>query len=171
LHRPAVMALPRKQTMQRVVIVRRRSRRAIAVRATTRYTLAAFLAFALYRSIPTEPDQDLRATVAQYLGFEYSRSRAPEMQARAAERATDALLAVTDEVLNAHVEIDSITVRGPILPAPLPRNAVVRVRYRVLKGHDLLEAKDRYLAFGKSMTSDWRFAGERGPLLYWIFPS
>jgi hypothetical protein len=165
------MALPHKQTMQRVVVVRRRSRRAIALRATTRYTLAAFVAFALYRSIPTEPGEELHTTVTQYLGFEYARSRGPEMRARATERATDALLAVTDEVVNAHVEIDSITVRGPILPPPLPRNAVVHVRYRVLKGRDLLEAKDRYLAFGKSMTSEWRFAGERGPLLYWLFPS
>lgn len=140
-------------------------------RATIRWTLAAFVAFALYRSVPTEPDFELRTTVAQYLGFEYSTSRAGEMRARAAERATDALLAVTDEVLNAHVEVDSIAVRGPVLPAPLPRNAVVHVRYRVLKGRELLEAKDRYLAFGKSMTSGWSFAGERGPILYWIFPS
>jgi hypothetical protein len=165
------MALARRQTTQHMVVVRRRSRRAVALRATTRWTLAAFVAFALYRSLPTEPDPDLRTTVDQYLGFEYSKSRAAEMQARAAEQATDALLAVTDEVLSAHVEIDSIAVRGPVLPAPLPRNAVVHVRYRVLKGRELLEAKDRYLAFGKSVTSDWRFAGERGPLLYWIFPS
>lgn len=165
------MALARKQTMQQVVLVRRRSRRALALRATIRWTLAAFVAFALYRSIPTEPDADLRTAVAQHLGFDYSRSRAAEMRSRAAERATDALLAATDEVLNARVEIDSIAVRGPVLPPPLPRNAVVHVRYRVLKGRELLEAQDRYLAFGKSMTSGWRFAGERGSILYWVFPS
>ena len=165
------MALTRRQTTQQVLLIRRRSRRALGLAPVTRYTLAAFVAFALYRSIPAEPDADLRTTVDQYLGFEYSKSRAAEMQARAAEHATDALLAVTDEVLNAHVEIDGIVVRGPILPAPLPRNAVVHVRYRVLKGRELLEAKDRYIAFGKSFTTGWHFAGERSPILYWIFPS
>ncbi|HWP64322.1 MAG TPA: hypothetical protein VNO26_00220 [Candidatus Limnocylindria bacterium] len=156
--------------MQRVLI-RRRTRPWRRLAPAWRWTLAAFVAMALYRSVPTEPDPALRTTVAQYLGFEYTRARAPEMEARAAERATDALLAVTDDVLNARVEIDSIAVRGPILPAPLPRNAVVHVRYRVLKGRDLLEANERYLAFGKSFTSDWHFVGERGPILYWILPS
>lgn len=165
------MAVARKQTMQRVqVSVRRRSRPWRRFAPTFRWGLAAFVAFALYRSMPAEPDAVLHTTVGQYLGFEYSKSRAGELQA-AARRNSDALLDVTDDVLNARVEIDEIVVRGPILPAPLPRNAVVHVRYRVLKGRDLLEAKDRYLAFGKSFTTDWHFAGERSPLLYWIFPS
>ena len=165
------MAVARKQTTQRVqVSVRRRSRPWRRLGPTVRWTLAAFVAFALYRSMPAEPDAALRTTVGQYLGFEYSKSRAGELQA-AARHDSDTLLDVTDDVLNAHVEIDAIAVRGPILPAPLPRNAVIHVRYRVLKGRDLLEAKDRYLAFGKSFTTDWHFAGERTPMLYWIFPS
>ena len=165
------MAVARKQTMQRVqVSVRRRARPFRGLGPTLRWGLAAFVAFSLYRSIPSEPDAGLRTSVGQYLGFEYSKSRAAEMQGTSRHDG-DALLDMADDVLNAHVEIDAIAVRGPILPAPLPRNAVVHVRYRVLKGRDLVEAKDRYLAFGKSFTTDWHFAGERSPMLYWIFPS
>jgi hypothetical protein len=165
------MAVARKQTTQRVqVSVRRRYRPWPRFGPTVRWTLAAFVAFSLYRSMPSEPDSGLRTTVGQYLGFEYSKTRAAAMQG-VPKRDGDALLDMADDVLNAHVEIDAIMVRGPILPAPLPRNAVVHVRYRVLKGRDLVEAKDRYLAFGKSFTTDWHFAGERTPMLYWIFPS
>ena len=165
------MAVARKQTMQRVqVSVRRRSRPRLRFGPTVRWTLAAFVAFSLYRSMPVEPDADLRTTVGQYLGFEYSHSRTEAMNGNSRHDG-DALLDMADDVPNAPVEIDAIMVRGPILPAPLPRNAVVHVRYRVLKGRDLVEAKDRYLAFGKSFTTDWHFAGERSPMLYWIFPS
>ena len=164
------MAVAHKQTTQRVLVLRRRRRYAFALGPTGRWTFAALLAAGLYRSIPSEPDLELRTTVGQYLRFEYSSRRAPEMQARAEQHATDALLAVTDDVLNAHVEIEAISVRGPVLPAPLPRTAVVHVRYRVLKDQTTLEANDRYLAFGKSMTSGWHYTGERAPLLYWLAP-
>jgi hypothetical protein len=165
------MALAYKQTPQQVLIVRRRSRRLLRVGPTGRWVLAALLAAALYRSIPATPDVELRTTVRQYLQFEYTDRRAPEMQARAAERSNDALLAVADEVLNSRIDVESMVVRGPILPAPLPRNAVVHVRYRVLKGDQTLETRDRYLAFGRGITTGWRFAGEREKLLYWTIPS
>jgi hypothetical protein len=164
------MAVAHKQTTQRVLVLRRRSRYAFTLGPTGRWTLAALLAAGLYRSIPSEPDLELRTSVSQYLGFEYSARRAPEMQARAAERASDALLAVTDDVLNARVELEAISVRGPVLPPPLPRTAVVRVRYRVVNGETTLEASERYLAFGKSLTSSWRYAGDRGAFLYWLVP-
>lgn len=164
------MAVAHKHTTQRVLVLRRRPRYAFALGSTGRWTLAALVAAGLYRSIPTEPDLELHTAVAQHLRFEYSARRAPEMQARAREHASDALLAVTDDVLNARVEIDAIAVRGPVLPAPLPRTAVVHVRYRVRNGEATLEANDRHLAFGKSMTSGWHYTGPRGPLLYWLLP-
>jgi hypothetical protein len=164
------MAVAHKRTTQQVLVLRRRGAVAPTLGPAWRWTFAALMAAGLYRSIPSAPDLELRTTVSQYLRFEYSRRRAPEMQARAAQHATDALLAVTDDVLNARVELEAITVRGPVLPGPLPRTAVVHVRYRVLKGGSTLEASDRYLAFGKSMTLGWHYTGTRGPLRYWLLP-
>jgi hypothetical protein len=166
-----MMAVAHRQNAQRVLITRRRVGRAFPVGPTGRWTLAAVAALLVYRSIPATPDGELLTSVQQYLRFEYSERRAPEMEARANERASDALLAVTDDVLNARVEIDAITVRGPLLPSPLPRTAVVHVAYRIRKGREILAVEDRYLAFGRSLGSDWKFAGERGALLYWIVPA
>ena len=165
-----MMPAAHKHTAQRVLIAPRRMRRWFSNGPTARWVLAAATAFALYRSIPADPDRDLRTAVEQRLRFDYTRRRAPEMQANAARHASDALLAVTDDVLNARVDVDAIAVRGPLFPAPLPQTAVVHVRYHVVNGATTLQAGDRYLAFGRSPTSDWRFAGERSALLYWIAP-
>jgi hypothetical protein len=138
--------------------------------ATGRWTLVAVAALVLYRSVPYEPDANLRAVIAQHLRFDYTQRRAPELNARAAERSGDALLAATDDVLNARVEVDSIGIRGPLLPPPLPRWIVAHVRYRVMKGRSQLESSERCVVFRKVGFDDWRHAWDRQNLLACLAP-
>ena len=132
--------------------------------------LVAVMALVLYRAVPYEPDANLRTAITQHLRFDYTERRAPELRARAAERSGDTLLAVTDDVLNARVEIDSIGIRGPLLPPPLPRWVVARVRYRVMKDRNQLESNERCVVFRKVGFDDWRHTGGRQNLLACLAP-
>ena len=132
--------------------------------------MLAAAALVVTRSFPHEPNGELAATVAQHLHFDYSRSRTAEMDARAAQRQNDALLAVADDVLNAHIEVDSIDVRGPAFPAPLPQRAALCVRYRVMKGGRALATEERHLEFRRSAGGDWRYSRDLSAAFYWLYP-
>jgi hypothetical protein len=163
------MAGARTRMPQHLLIVKRRGRLGGTI-VRWRWPLLAATLFVLYRSVPHPPDTDLAEAVSQHLRFDYSRSRSAELEQHAARRQADELLAVTDDVLSARIEVNDMEARGPVFPAPLPRRAMVSVRYRVMKGRSELASEERWLEFQKDGDGLWRHRRDRSAAFYWLYP-